>query len=137
MRKTLLPLLIGFSATPLAALAQFGGSTTGGTTTGGTTTGGPPTVIPTSTITSTSAFWQLLCTGVLWFFGIVIIIAFVMLLVAAVTFMTAGGNEEKVNQARSMLTYGIIGIAVALLARAILQVVASLFGIDFGGLFGC
>ena len=132
MRKTLLPLLIGFSATPLSAFAPFCRTTTGGTT------GWPPTTLPTSTVTSTSAFWQLLCTGVLWFFGIVIVIAFVMLLVAAVTFMTAGGDEAKVETARRMLLYGIIGIAVALLARAILLVIASLFGItSLSGIFGC
>ena len=137
MRKTLLPLLIGFSATPLAALAQFGGTTTGGTTTGGTT-GGPPTTLPNPTVTTTDAFWNLLCTGVLWFFGIVIIIAFVMLLVAAVNFMTAGGDEAKVETARRMLLYGVIGVAVALLARAILLVVANLFGITtLTGIFGC
>ena len=136
MRQTLLPLLIGFSATPLAALAQFGGTTTGGTTTGGTT--GAPTTLPNPTVTTTDAFWNLLCTGVLWLFGIVIISAFVMLLVAAVNFMTAGGDEAKVETARRMLLYGVIGVAVALLARAILLVVANLFGITtLTGIFGC
>ena len=96
-----------------------------------------PTTLPNPTVTTTQAFWNLLCSGVIYFFGIVILIAFVMLLVAALNFMTAGGDEHKVEVARKMLLYGVIGVAVALLARAILQVVASLFGIDFGGLFGC
>ena len=140
MHKALaIAIMLSLLVVPVVAFAQFGGTTTGATTTGGTTTGTGPggVTIPTGGPTSETDFWNLLCTGVLWFFAIVIVISFIMLLVAALTFMTGGGDEEKVGRARGLLTYAIIGIAVALLARAILFVVAGLLGVGGTTIFGC
>lgn len=51
-----------------------------------------------------------------WFGTIVFVIAVAAILYAAFLFLTAGGNEESLTTAKKTLIYGIIGIAVALLA---------------------
>lgn len=47
------------------------------------------------------------------------VVAVVIILVAGFKWMTAGGNEEKVGEARKMLFAGIIGLAIILSAWAI------------------
>lgn len=51
-----------------------------------------------------------------WFQTIVLIIGIIMIIAAGLTWMTAGGNDEKLTTARKMLIWGLIGIAVALFA---------------------
>ena len=58
-----------------------------------------------------------------WVFSIVMILAILFMLVAAFLFLTAGGSPEKIATARQMLTYAVIGIAVALLAYVIPYIV--------------
>lgn len=52
-----------------------------------------------------------------WFETIIFAIAIIMIFVSAFMFLTAAGNEEKVGTARKSLTWGLVGIAVALFAR--------------------
>lgn len=61
-----------------------------------------------------------------WFGTVIMIVAVAMILFAGFKFMTAGENEEAVTGARKMLTWGIIGIVVALLAYSIPPVVKTL-----------
>jgi len=59
-----------------------------------------------------------------WTTGIVISIAALFFLFAAITYMTAAGDEEKVKKAKNYIIYAIVGSAGALLAftlRAILK----------------
>ena len=58
-----------------------------------------------------------------WIFSIVMVVAVLFMLVAAFLFLTAGGSPEKIATARQMLTYAVIGIAVALLAYVIPYIV--------------
>lgn len=63
------------------------------------------------------------------FFGTFIMaVAIFIILFAGFKFLTAGDNEEAVGSARKMLTYGVIGIIVALIAFSVPQLVASLLG---------
>ncbi len=63
------------------------------------------------------------------FFGTFIMaIAVFMILFAGFKFLTAGDNEEAVGSARKILTYGIIGIIVSLVAFSVPALVASLLG---------
>lgn len=55
-------------------------------------------------------------------------IAIIMLLVAAFQFLTAGGDAEKVKDARSTVTWAIIGIAVALISFNIPGILSSFLG---------
>lgn len=51
-----------------------------------------------------------------YFQTIVLIIAVIMLVAAGFTWMTAGGDEEKLTKARKMFIWGLVGIAIALFA---------------------
>jgi len=60
-----------------------------------------------------------------WFAGIVLIIAVIAVLVAAVLFMTAGGDDKKTGLAKSILKNAIIGVIVASLAFGIVSLVSN------------
>ncbi len=53
------------------------------------------------------------------------IIALVIILVGGFKWMTAGGNEEKVGEARKLIFSGIIGLAIILSAFAIASFVLN------------
>ncbi len=53
------------------------------------------------------------------------ILAVVMIIVAGVRFTTSGGSAEKVKSAKSALMYAIIGLAIAALAKIIVQFVLN------------
>ena|SRR3989344_5092289 len=54
--------------------------------------------------------------GVNVFSWLIYILAFLAILYSAFLFLTAGGDESKVGEARTALLWGIVGIAVALFA---------------------
>lgn len=59
-----------------------------------------------------------------WFAGIIGIVAVIMMLYAA--FLYIAGGEEKRETAKGYLTYGIIGVVVAILSYAVVSFVNSL-----------
>jgi len=63
-----------------------------------------------------------------WFFTILLAIAVIFIILAAWTFLTAGGNPESVTKARQMLIYALIGIAVAILAKSMPAIIKSILG---------
>jgi len=56
------------------------------------------------------------------------IVAVVIILVAGFKWMTAGGNDEKVGEARKMLFAGVIGLAIIMSAWAIAKFVLVKLG---------
>lgn len=52
----------------------------------------------------------------------------IMILVAAIQFMFAGGSEKRVTAARQTLTYAVIGLGVLLLAKGVSSVITSFLG---------
>lgn len=61
-----------------------------------------------------------------WIFVGLLVIAVIIILIAAFTFLTAGGNPDKVKSARNNLIFAVVGIAVGFLAKVIVRVVASI-----------
>jgi hypothetical protein len=61
-----------------------------------------------------------------WFIGIFWIVAVAMVVWAAFLYLTAGGNEEKITEAKKRLLYAVIASAIALLATGIDLIVFSL-----------
>jgi len=57
--------------------------------------------------------------------GLLGIIALVIVLYGGYTYMTAGGNEEKINKAKKILINGVIGLIIILSAFAIVQFVIN------------
>ncbi len=67
------------------------------------------------------------------FMGLLGIVAVVLILYAGFLWMTAAGNEQKVEKARSILTQAVIGLAIVLAAYAITSfVVTSLINATTG-----
>jgi hypothetical protein len=54
-----------------------------------------------------------------WFIGIFWIVAVAMVVWAAFLYLTAGGNEEKITEAKKRLLYAVIAAAIALMATGI------------------
>ena len=69
--------------------------------------------------------FDLLTRALNWLFGIVIIIAAIMLVWAGFTYITSGGNEEKVKPALNGVIYALIGVAIALLAKGLIYMVCT------------
>jgi len=65
------------------------------------------------------------------FGSVVLVVAVVMLLWAGILFMTGGGNEEKIKQARLILIYSLVGLAVAILATQADDIVKTVFASSF------
>ena len=90
-----------------------------------------PAIIPvmaqgTAIISDVAQLENLIQKIVNWFSWFVLTVAVLFLLVAAWTFLTAGGNPESVAKARQMLIYALIGIAVAVLAWGMVPLITSI-----------
>lgn len=64
-----------------------------------------------------------------WLFAILLALALLFILIAAFQFLTSGGDPGKVGTARQALTYALIGIAVAFLAKGLVLLVKFVLGI--------
>lgn len=60
--------------------------------------------------------------------SIVGVLAIIMLVVGGIMYLTAAGNEDQIDSGKKIVTYSIIGIAVALAALVIVSQIASFFG---------
>lgn len=58
-------------------------------------------------------------------FWIIGILAVIVIIYAGITFITAAGNPSKVAQAKTMIIYAVIGLAVAILSYAIVNFVVG------------
>jgi len=58
-----------------------------------------------------------------WVLGLLGIIAVIMILVGGFQWMTAAGNEEKVEKAKKVISAAIVGLIIILLAWAIVNFV--------------
>lgn len=61
----------------------------------------------------------------MWLYTIALTIGVIMLILGGISFMTAGGDEDKLAAARGKVVYGIVGIAIALLAWGIKSLLIS------------
>ena len=104
-KKASLGIAFGLALLPFLALAQAG--------------------VPGPIITSPVQIAELL-QKVLNFVGaIVLTIALIMLLYAAILYLTAGSSETIHTKAKSVLIYAIVGIVVAVLAFSVIPFVQT------------
>ena len=61
-----------------------------------------------------------------WVFYIGIILAPLMFLWGALTFMTAAGRPDKIETGKKIIFWTIVGLAIILFSRAIISIVQSL-----------
>jgi len=65
---------------------------------------------------------------VVWFQGIVLALGVMMIAWAGLTWMLAGGDAEKLKEARQRLIWGLVGIGVALFAGGAQVFIKSIIG---------
>lgn len=57
--------------------------------------------------------------------GIIGVLAILMIVVSGVMYITSGGDQNRVDTAKRMLTYSIVGLVVALLAFTIVSTISG------------
>lgn len=105
--KAKIVLQIALMSFPLVSLAQL---------TPGTPVQGP------------GELWGLLCNISGWIYTFTVTLSVIFILYAAYTYLTSQGDENKVKTATNMITYIVVGIAVALVAYGVPMIVNELVG---------
>ncbi len=77
-------------------------------------------------VTSYSDVQLVLTTVGNWMFGILLSLAVLFLLYAAFTYLRAGGDPSKVDEAKNIIIYAIIAVVVAVLAKGMVMLAQSL-----------
>ena len=77
-------------------------------------------------VTSGTDLENLLRTVGSWFFTIFLLVAIIFLIWSAFLYLTAARDGTKVTKAKTALIYSIVGIAVALLAGGLTQLVENI-----------
>jgi len=78
--------------------------------------------------------WGLCCaldgvyTATDWIFVILMVVVSLLIIWGAFTIVTAGGAPEKVTTGRNYIIYALIGLAIAILAKALPSIVKGLIG---------
>jgi len=85
--------------------------------------------VPVSNIRDLSGITYLLRTLLQWIYTIFFIIAAIMIIWAAFSYLTAGGDEEKIDTAKKRFIYAIVAVAIAIVATSVSFVVGNLVGI--------
>jgi hypothetical protein len=69
-----------------------------------------------------------LCTVFQWLFTFALIVSFIYIVLAGIRYVTAGGNPEKVKGVHQALIWAVVGVAVALVARSVPDLIAVFLG---------
>ena len=86
------------------------------------TTAGGSTQLPTGSVFS-------IITKIMnWLLGLVGIIGVIGFAIAGILYLTAAGDEDRINSAKSAMMYSIIGVIVALVGLVALQAANSMLG---------
>lgn len=56
-------------------------------------------------------------------FGVAAALAVLTIVIAALNFATGGGDPEKISRSKNAIIYALVGLAIALLAEAIVMLV--------------
>jgi hypothetical protein len=81
-----------------------------------------------SGITNTQDFVRLLDAITLWLFYFLLVISVLVLIYAAFTYLTAGGEDDKISKAKSMILYAVIALVIAFLAKGVPVLVGTFLG---------
>jgi hypothetical protein len=60
--------------------------------------------------------------------SLVIPVAVIMIIWSGILFMTAGGIEDRVTQAKKYFTWAIVGLAIALIGKGFISLVRDILG---------
>jgi len=79
-----------------------------------------------------TSFEAVVGNGIDFIFKIAIVLAPLMVIVGGFILVTAGGNVNKVSQAKNLLLWTAIGFAVVLLSKGILAIINQILGVKGG-----
>jgi len=119
MKKYIPAFLLPVLVSPLSALA-FSITTLTTVTLGSS-------AIPRKGPTSVNTYFQIFQNVVGWVFVAAMVLGVLILIIAGIIYMTAGGDQAKASKAMKMVMYALIGVAVAALAWALVNVVGAYF----------
>lgn len=119
----------------IAVAAQAGGTSTTPTvptTTGNLGTFGAPSsaFAPTTSAEAATTFERVISIGIGGFTLVAVIYFLFVLAIAAFNWMSAAGDEGKVQKARDSMTNGLIGLVILVAVYSIAGVVGTMLGID-------
>jgi heme/copper-type cytochrome/quinol oxidase subunit 2 len=97
---------------------------------------GAQDVTPAAPIQSVDDVFTLIGTIFNILFWLLIVLASVFIIIAAFTYLTAGGDPEKIKTANQKVIYAAVAVVVAVLAKGIPTLTCSLLGTEceVGGL---
>lgn len=72
---------------------------------------------------------EIIQTAIALSFFFAIVVALFVLLLSGFQWMFSGGDKQKLQQARSRITYAIVGLALVFLSLLIIQFLGDFFGI--------
>jgi len=79
-----------------------------------------------SSVTSITDVLNVLQRAANWFLAIVLVLAVIIFIYVGFTFMTAEGDAEKIEKAKKMLFWAIIGVKVAFLSYGLRELIRNL-----------
>lgn len=74
-------------------------------------------------------FQELIDNLINFIFILAIAITPIMIVIGAFYLMTAAGNPERVEQAKKIILYTVVGLAIVLLARGLSAVIRQILGV--------
>ena len=83
---------------------------------------------PTKPITTAGQVTEVINRVASFLFAVFIALAVVFLIVAALFYLTAAGNEEQVKKAKNILVYAIVAIVIALIAGGVTTFIGDILG---------
>lgn len=89
-------------------------------------------VIPTPIISSPGDISRIINAVLNWLSGIIFTISLIMLLYAAILYMTAGASEAALGKSKTVLIYAIVGLAIAILTYSFRPFLEAFFRGSFG-----
>lgn len=89
-------------------------------------TGTPPLTIQNPL--QAESFTELAKNIATWMIKIGVPVAVIMIIYSALLFMTAAGNEEKITKAKKALMWSLIGLALLLSSRALIELIKNILG---------
>ena len=81
----------------------------------------------TASITSVKDVQDTLSSIVNKMFGLILVLGVLVIIWSAFSFLTSGGDQEKVETAKKILLYAVIAVAISILAGSIPTVLGTIF----------
>lgn len=63
-----------------------------------------------------------------WLLGIVGVLGVIGFAIAGILYLTAAGDETKIDTAKTAMTYSIVGVVVALIGLVVIRAAGSMLG---------